>query len=101
MERNERRSQSFEANAVWQLDPASAVSAANQFMVQSGSESDSEGNPKNFYIRVGHVNPPALAAPPEPGQRLELPVGVLGNYFVTREELSKLRDLLTQVLGDR
>lgn len=100
MERHDIRSQSFEAQTTWQLDAQAPVHAANQFMIQSGSETDTDGLPKNFYIRVGHVSPPAMVEPPKTGQKIELPVGVLGSYFVTREELSKLRDLLNHVLGE-
>lgn len=100
MEPHEIRSQSFEAQTTWQLDAMTPVHAANQFMIQSGPETDTNGLPKNFYIRVGHVSPPVMVEPPKPGQKIELPVGILGSYFVTREELGKLKDLLTQVLGE-
>lgn len=100
MERNEIKSQSFEAQATWQLDSETPVNAANQFMVQSGSETNAAGEVQNFYLRVGHASPPMLMEAPKPNEKIQIPVGVLGSYFVTREEVRKLRNLLNQVLGE-
>lgn len=87
----------------WSSANAAPVEVASHFAVQLGTATGAPDHPRpdGVYLVVGHVAPPVAIGTPEAIRKQleklnnQMPVTVHGRYFMTRERLAELIQLLT------
>lgn len=88
----------------WKFDPHTTPSHVNQVMLSPGVPPTS-GVVNEFYLTLGHVNPPVILPRPDGVLRPnvedgELPINVIGHFAFSIERLAELHGIIGQVLNN-
>lgn len=94
----------FPVQTVWNLNPSSVPMPVNQILIQGGGQLMNGVDSNEYFLTLGHVNPPAIlpgsdgTIPTEALQGVVLPITPVGQFTITRERLQEFRAVLDEFL---